>query len=280
MLQISGLETIVLKGGTSLVHLVPARGAIVTRFAAGGRELLYLDPATLEDPAKNVRGGIPVLFPSPGKLEADRFTRDGQSGAMKQHGFARDLPWEVDKTSTAMARLALGSNDRTRAQYPWDFEAALTFEVAAEGARLRLELRVENTGTLPMPFAFGIHPYFLVADKAHAHIATVATRAFDNVTKRQVPFRGFDLTLPEVDLHLLDHGSTESGLTWADGSVVTIRGSAEMTRWVVWTLGGKDFVCLEPWSAPGNALNSGEGLLTIAPGAARELWIELEHAAH
>ncbi len=128
-----------------------------------------------------------------------------------------------------------------------------------------MDVRVENTGTRAMPFAFGIHPYFLVADKQHARIATKATRAFDNVKKEVVPFRRFDLSARELDLHLLDHGSTDSALTWKDGSRLALRASPELTRWVVWTVEGKDYVCLEPWTAPANALNTGESLLEIAP---------------
>ena len=81
------------------VSIVPARGAIATSFRVGERELLYLDETTLRDPTKSVRGGIPILFPSPGKLEGDRFARGAFHGAMKQHGFARDLPWQVTATS-------------------------------------------------------------------------------------------------------------------------------------------------------------------------------------
>jgi galactose mutarotase-like enzyme len=44
---------------------------------------------------------------------------------------------------------------------------------------------------------------------------------------------------------------------------------------VIWTLPGKDFVCLEPWTAPANALNSGESLLIVPPGAHRDLWTEI-----
>ena len=273
-------ETLVLTDDEagSTVSLVPARGAIVTRFRAAGRELLYLDEATLHDPAKNVRGGIPVLFPSPGKLDGDQFAR-GEAGALKQHGFARDLPWEVQDARTSGAAgvtLTLASNERTRAAYPWDFRMAIDFTL--RGGLLRLGVRVENTGDGTMPFAFGLHPYFLVADKARAKIATRATRAFDNVTKEVVPFRGFDLTAREVDLHLIDHGSTDSALAWGDGAPPAVRGSPEMTRWVVWTVAGKDYVCLEPWTAPANALNTGESLLELAPGEARELWVELEYA--
>src|ERR1700722_5901008 len=256
----------------SSVSIVPARGAIVTRFRVGGRELLYLDPETLRDPAKNVRGGIPVLFPSPGRLSGDHFVHGDSSGSMKQHGFARDLPWEtrsVAGTDTAHATLAVHSIDVTRAAYPYDFVLAMTFSLV--GATLRLDVDVENTGRAVMPFAFGLHPYFLVpdADKAHARIATHATRAFDNVAKKTVPFRGFDLTAKEVDLHLLDHGSTESELAWGDGARLGIRASPELTRWVVWTLAGRDFVCVEPWTAPADALNTGEGLIELTPGAKR-----------
>ncbi|NJO81129.1 MAG: aldose epimerase, partial [Cyanobacteria bacterium RM1_2_2] len=34
---------------------------------------------------------------------------------------------------------------------------------------------------------------------------------------------------------------------------------------VFWTVKGKDFYCLEPWSAPRNALNTGEDLIQLAP---------------
>ncbi len=264
----------------SAVTIVPSRGAIATRFRVGDRELLYLDESTLADPTKNVRGGIPVLFPSPGKLAGDRFARDGNSGAMKQHGFARDLAWDVGTVETsdvARATLSLSSSDATLAMYPWSFAASLTFSLV--GARLRIDARIENTGREPMPFAFGLHPYFFVADKARARIATRATRAFDNVTKKDVPFAGFDLTAKEVDLHLLDHGSTESELTWGDGARLAIRASPEHTRWVVWTVAGREFVCVEPWTAPANALNSGASLVVIAPGEARDLWVSMEYVA-
>ena len=99
------------------------------------------------------------------------------------------------------------------------------------------------------------------------------------MTKEIVPFRGFDLTAKEVDLHLLDHGSTESTLTLGDGSRLVIRASPEHTRWVVWTVRGKDYVCVEPWTAPGNALNTGESLLTVGAGASRSLWVELDYAS-
>jgi galactose mutarotase-like enzyme len=144
------------------------------------------------------------------------------------------------------------------------------------GPTLTLAQHVVNTGTEPMPFGVGFHPYFQVADadKARTTIATGARRAFDNVTKQTVDLPRIDLTQKEVDLHLIDHGSTESTLAHP-GGIVRLRGSAEYTHWVVWTLAGRDFVCLEPWTCPGNALNTGDRLLVLEPGRSRTLTLEI-----
>ncbi|WP_438027839.1 galactose mutarotase [Sorangium sp. So ce233] len=262
--------------------LAPARGGILTGLTVGGRELLYLDRATFDDRAANVRGGNPVLFPSPGKLAGDAWSAAGAAGQMRQHGFARTLPWSLDDHGTlasggAYARLVLRSSEATRAQYPWDFRAEFTYTL--RGRALRIDLCITNEtgdGAPPMPFGAGFHPYFAVsqADKARASIETRATRAFDNTTKQEAPFSGFDLTRPEVDLHLIDHGATESALAIEGGLRVAVRGSPEFTHWVVWTLQGKDFVCLEPWTCPGNALNTGERLIHLPSRQTRSLWVE------
>jgi galactose mutarotase-like enzyme len=251
--------------------IVPERGAIVTRWSLDGRELIYLDEATLLDPKANVRGGVPVLFPSPGKLKDDRFAK----GAMKQHGFGRTQPWRVVADSTSRITLALSDDATTRAQFPFGF--AVEMDVSLAGATLRFDLRVTNTGTDPLPFGFGLHPYFAVptALKSTARIPTKATRAFDNVTKKTIDLGAIDLASGEVDLHLIDHGANDASLNWQGGGV-HLRASPELQRWVIWTLPGRDFVCLEPWTCPADALNTGEGLLTLAPGDTRALFVAFD----
>src|SRR4051812_9330418 len=99
----------------SRVLVAPSRGGMMTRFSVRDREILYLDERTLLDQKANVRGGNPVLFPSPGKLDGDAWSRDGKRGALKQHGFARNLAWSVVEASTSerSVRLRLGSTDST-----------------------------------------------------------------------------------------------------------------------------------------------------------------------
>jgi galactose mutarotase-like enzyme len=252
--------------GTSAA-IAPQRGAIVTSFRVQDRELLYLDQATFDDRSKNVRGGIPLLFPSPGKLLDDRW----KHGQMKQHGFARNVAWTVAAQTESQATLLLGASEETLRGFPWKFTARLTYTIAP--STLTLSFDIANEDSTPMPFAFGLHPYFVVHDKAHARIPTKATRAYDNVAKTIVPFGGFEFTQREVDLHLVDHGSAAAMLDLGDVTIA-IDCSPELTRWVVWTLPGKDFICLEPWSAPGNALNTGEGLIVVPPGERHEMTVK------
>jgi galactose mutarotase-like enzyme len=44
---------------------------------------------------------------------------------------------------------------------------------------------------------------------------------------------------------------------------------------VVWTLKVKGFVCVEPWTSPGNALNSGERLLRVGVGERWRSFVEI-----
>ena len=293
------------RNASTLVVVAPSRGAIVTHFRvptaavrghgrvpgelAGDRDVLYLDESTLSDPTKNVRGGIPVLFPTPGKLRDDTWSRDGKSGRLPQHGFARNVAWKViapaeigsDPIATkgaASITMRLTGEDlapETRAQWPWAFVVDMT--VSLIGRTLRLEQRFENRSDTPMPFGAGFHPYFQVAQasKKATTIETDARHAFDNVKKENVTLKGIDLSAQELDLHLLDHSVTHSGLRIPGGGAVQLRGSPEYMRWVLWTLGGRDFVCLEPWTCPADAMNTGERLLTIESGKTKSLWIEI-----
>ena len=134
--------------GGAVIAVSADRGAIITRWD----DVLFMDESTLADTTKNIRGGIPILFPSPGKLENDRWSRDGCSGSMKQHGFARNLPWKA----TGSHAYRLESDEATRAQFPWDFTFDMTYVL--DGSTLRLEHRITNRSKTSMPFGVGFIP--------------------------------------------------------------------------------------------------------------------------
>jgi galactose mutarotase-like enzyme len=274
---LGGLETYVLADEKARVEVIPSRGALVTRMNVAGDELLYLDESTVVDLSKNVRGGIPVLFPTAGKLPGDTYPAGRQSYTMPQHGFARRLPWVVRQEEKDLLVVGLKSSEETLKQFPWRFDAQLTFSL--DGPQLTLDFDVENQDTQPLPVHLGFHPYFSVpqGSKAAASVATDATRGWDNRMGKVVPFTGLDLTAPEVDLHLLDHSKAGTTLHRGLGRrPVKLSWSIEFQRLVVWTLQGKDFVCVEPWTASAGALATGEGLIHVAPGERFSLVFEIE----
>ena len=79
-----------------LIRVVPERGGLLTGWQVDGREVVYLDLERFLTPGQSVRGGAPVLFPICGNLPDDSLPlADGRTASLKQHGFARTMPWSL-----------------------------------------------------------------------------------------------------------------------------------------------------------------------------------------
>ena len=78
-----------------------------------------------------------------------------------------------------------------------------------------------------------------------------------------------DLSADVVDLHLFDHWPRTVRLTRPEDRDVELSLGVPDRVLVVWTERGRDFVCVEPWTARANALNDGSATL-VAPGGTHE----------
>jgi len=273
-------ETYILtdQGASSRLEVVPERGGIITSWSLQGQDILYLDAERFTDPSLSVRGGIPILFPICGNLPNNTYTYKGEQYTLKQHGFARDLPWEVTNQVTndlVALTLVLNSNDQTRAVYPFDFQLAFTYQL--KGNTLEIQQRYTNHSTEPMPFSTGLHPYFFTSDKTKLEFEIPASQYQDQITKEVHPFSGtFDLSRDEIDVAFRQvNGSSASVTDTGRRLKVTLSYSDLYSTLVFWTVKGKDYYCLEPWSAPRNALNTADHLTQLAPGASYEASVTL-----
>ena len=86
-------------------------GAQVLSWVSGGRERLYLSPQSTLDGLSAIRGGIPVCFP-----------QFNQRGDLPKHGFARNLPWQVNTPHlhADRAHLALSLQDSASTRQWWN----------------------------------------------------------------------------------------------------------------------------------------------------------------
>ncbi|NEP09703.1 MAG: aldose epimerase [Symploca sp. SIO2C1] len=262
----------------SQLVVVPERGGIITNWSYQGKEIFYLDTERFTDPNLSVRGGIPILFPICGNLPDNTYIYKGQQYTLKQHGFARNLPWYVKEQGTdglLNLTLALNSNDQTRAVYPFDFELAFTYQL--QGDTLDIQQRYTNHSSEPMPFSVGFHPYFRTGDKTQLQFEIPASEYQDR-DGVVYPFSStFDLEQDEIDVAFRQLQARSASFTDTESQLeVTLSYSDIYSTLVFWTVKGKDFHCVEPWSAPRNALNTGESLTQLHPGESVEALFSLK----
>ena len=164
-----GLRT---ENGELSVNLVGAQTTSWRPGALGGEEVFFMQA----DPqwGKEVHGGIPICWPWFG----------GRGAALPSHGLVRYIPWRLDASSKdgTLAFIA-ESTPETKALWPHDFRLRAAFSMPAPDT-LEVSVTETNTGDAPFESAFGLHPYFALADAEAATLDGVAIPASGGLTKK------------------------------------------------------------------------------------------------
>lgn len=135
---------------------VSRHGAELSSIMKGDTEYLWQ-----ADPAFWARHS-PVLFPIVGSVWEGRYRVDGKEYTLGQHGFARDMDFELVGSSETSLRYMLESDEATLAKYPWPF--CLEIEYTLQGNRIEVLWEVTNPGSADMYFQIGAHPAFNYPD--------------------------------------------------------------------------------------------------------------------
>ncbi len=267
----------------SVVEVVPERGGIITQWWIKGQEIFYLDRERFTHPDLSVRGGIPILFPICGPIPNDTFTHNNLDYPLKRHGFARDLAWQtIDQSSDAAASLTIQLNSSTETLKAYPFAFQLTFKYSLVGSKLTLEQTHTNQSSEPMPFSSGLHPYFYVQDKTQLRCEIPASQFTNHLTEQDEAFTGsFDFSQAEIDVAFKQLTARSAAVTdVGTGKTLTVTYDDHYSTLVFWTQKGKDFYCIEPWTAPRKALVTGEHLLKVDPGASLTTQVSFTLSEH
>lgn len=127
-------------------------GAELTSIVKNGVEYLWQADASIW--ARHA----PVLFPIVGKLNNNTYRIDDKTYSLPQHGFARDMDFELFVQSENTIHYQLKYSDETLAKYPYKFEFNVIYTI--ENDIIKIEYSVKNVDNSAIVFAVGGHPAF------------------------------------------------------------------------------------------------------------------------
>ena len=180
----SQVELVVLRdeSGGLEAAIAPVKGGELSglRVRHRGEWLETLQLARDYAPREGFMGKGPFLWPATGRnfppdLEERRragesfdggaYEHGGVRRPMPIHGFARDLPWDLEESRAddegAFARLTLRDNSATREMYPFGFLCSVIYTVNSGALEMRYKIRAAEENEESMFFSIGNHITFL-----------------------------------------------------------------------------------------------------------------------
>ena len=229
----------------------------------------------------------PVLFPFVGKLQNGQYEFEGKKYTLGQHGFARDLNFEVEALDDTSCTLSLKFDDTTLQVFPFKFELKTKFEVIDN--TLSTSYEVINLDSKNCLFSIGAHPAFNVPldtnlsfsdyeiafeKKETSDILLLSKDGF--ISDNREPFIENSKTLKLSDelfvndALIFDDLKSQHLLIQSNKSNLKIKvGWTNFPHLGIWKPIGAPFLCIEPWQGmadhenhDGN-LNKKSGLISL-----------------
>lgn len=258
-------------------------GAVLRSLTVDGREVLW-SFAEHEAPRSSMGR---QLIPWPNRIRDGKYSFDGTDYQLPitevprknaSHGLGVGLPWTlVSHTDSAITQRA---TIYPQAGWPFVLTAEITQELGDDG--VTVTVRVRNDGTAPLPYGYGVHPYFTVPEGVEtARLRAPFTRRL-LVDDRMLPtdsvlIEGGEYDLTEevvIDDLFLDTaftgapGAWEVELTTAE-STVTVWADENLPWCQLFIPVSRDAVAVEPMTCGPNAFNPGpthDELIVLRPG--------------
>jgi len=130
----------------------------------------------------------PVLFPIVGRLKNDQYQLNGETFEMSQHGFLRDVEFEIDKQSSTNVTFVFDSAGRFTQVYPYEFKAYIHYALKENSLIVQWEIVNENEAE--MYFSIGGHPAF--------NVPLLENETFEDYRVQLIPAPNKEVTQYEI----------------------------------------------------------------------------------
>ncbi len=136
-------------------------GAELTSIKYNSKELLHQGEKVLDREGKVYwKRHAPILFPIVGSLKNNTTVINGEKYQMSQHGFARDMKFDILSISEREHTYVLKFNEETLKVYPFKFELYVNYII--DDNTLKIKYKVVNLDDREMFFGIGGHPAFII----------------------------------------------------------------------------------------------------------------------
>ena len=282
-------------------RITPSAGANLISFRTGNDELIHWDESGfLKNPEESFTGAF-NMYPTPCRLDQSRYTFDGRTILQNKqgqpvfiHGLVRDEPFEYRNEGDRITSwIDVTEQHPVYEGFPWKHRFAVTHALLENGLEVRF--RVENRDTRPLPFGYGIHPFWRIPGKradVSIRIPCDNTLDLENLvpTGGYQPVAGTDMdlrTLRSIESLFVDNvfwprktGDTAEVVFRSIRKTLTIEASEHFPHMIVYAPKGRDFLCVENLTSTPNAPNlvsrghtQVASMLVAKPGQAIEGWI-------
>ncbi len=282
-------EAATLKAGDLEARFLPSFGMLGVSLRHRGVEILRRLDDLETAAAKGSTAGIPFLYPWANRLAAAHYKKARPEAVLDPkspllHFDANGLPihgvpwsrlkWTVIEKHADLLIAGLDwSHADLLAIFPYRHRLGIMASLQADGLTIATMVQA---GARTVPVSFGFHPYIGLPDlpRSEWRLSLPPMRRLE-LDARGIP-TGQETAFDGLDAPLGDRAFDDGFALLADGAALSISGADRriavaliegFTHTQVYAPKDKDFIALEPMTAPTNALVSGEGLRLVVPNA-------------
>ncbi|MGL4913395.1 MAG: aldose 1-epimerase family protein [Romboutsia sp.] len=214
----------------------------------------------------------PILFPIVGRLKNNQTAIENNTYAMGQHGFARDMDFEVIASASNLVSYKLTSNEKTKQYYPYCFDLVITYTL--NDTSINVNWSVTNTDCKDIHFSIGAHPAFNIDNNSLAEYY-LECKCRDNIEKIDLegPFASKRTSIDILEkINLSAELFENDALIYTNIDEIAIKSNKDdhavrltFTNFPlvgIWTPYYKEsnsvapFICIEPWYGLADDINT------------------------
>ena len=221
----------------------------------------------------------PVLFPLVGNYREKQSCFDGKWYSLSQHGFARDMDFELVSEKGDEIWFALEDSPETLEKYPFGFRLELGYRL--QGRAVEVLWKVTNKNDREMYFSIGGHPAFNCplreGEKQTDYrigfdtCAPLTASVLDETGTVSERTKVLELTdgmlqitdsLFDEDALIVEHDQAHKVALYTPEGEKYLEVKFEAPLFGIWSPAGKHapFVCIEPWYGRSDRADFGQKL--------------------